>query len=107
MSYANLDRRARVIGAWLVSAGQAGERALLLYPTGLEFIAGLFGCFYGSVVAVASQVPRSGRGQDRLLAVVRDARPTVVLTTESVLSRMITDAEVQDPDYWARQVSRI
>ena len=35
--FAELDRQARAIGAWLQSKGLAGQRTLLLYPPGLEF----------------------------------------------------------------------
>src|ERR1044071_4464507 len=45
-TYAELDRRARAIASWLESLGLQGQRALLLYPAGLEFVAGFFGCVY-------------------------------------------------------------
>ena len=35
-----------------------GERALLLYPPGLDFIAAFFGCLYAGVVAVPAYPPR-------------------------------------------------
>src|SRR5271166_1883115 len=38
-TYQELDRRARSIGAWLQMQSLEGERALLLYPAGLDFIA--------------------------------------------------------------------
>ena len=50
--YGELDRRARAIAAWLQSCGAAGERALLLYPPGLDYLAAFFGCLYAGVVAV-------------------------------------------------------
>ena len=43
VTYAELDRRARALGAFLQEHGGAGERVLLLYPPGLEFIAAIFG----------------------------------------------------------------
>src|SRR5256885_2326981 len=45
-TYRDLDRRARAIGAWLQSQSSKGERVLLLYSPGLEYISALFGCFY-------------------------------------------------------------
>src|SRR5215211_6969971 len=49
-SYGELDQRARVIAASLNAAGvKAGERALLLYPPGLDFTAAFFGCLYAGV----------------------------------------------------------
>ncbi|MES1243434.1 MAG: amino acid adenylation domain-containing protein [Acidobacteriota bacterium] len=83
----DLDRRARGIGAALAEAGAAGERVLLLFPPGLEFISGFLGCLYGGALAVPAYPPRSQRGLPRLQAIVDDARPRVVLTTAALLER--------------------
>ena len=88
LSYADLDRRARAIGARLQTAQAAGKRVLLLYPPGLEYIAAFFGCLYAKAVAVPAYPPRPNRGFDRLRAILADARPTVILTTGSILARM-------------------
>ncbi len=42
-TYRELDQRARAIAAWLQQTGTPGERALLLYPPGLDYIAAFFG----------------------------------------------------------------
>jgi 8-amino-7-oxononanoate synthase len=88
LTYAELDRRARAIGAWLMSLGLAGERALLLYPAGLEFIAGFMGCMYAGVVAVPVYPPRRNRSMARIQAIADDAEAKVALTTDDVLSRV-------------------
>jgi acyl-CoA synthetase (AMP-forming)/AMP-acid ligase II len=44
LTYSQLDLQARAIAAHLQSETAAGERVLLLYPPGLEFIAAFFGC---------------------------------------------------------------
>src|SRR5690349_13325514 len=46
LTCAELDRRARAIGAQLQQSNLAGARAILLYPPGLEYIAAFFGCLY-------------------------------------------------------------
>ncbi|WP_255663135.1 non-ribosomal peptide synthetase [Myxococcus sp. RHSTA-1-4] len=84
LSYAALDLRARRIGAALQSLARAGERAVLLYPPGLEYVAGFFGCLYAGLVAVPAYPPdpsRLDRTLPRLRAIIRDARASVVLTT--------------------------
>ncbi|HEV2735001.1 MAG TPA: AMP-binding protein, partial [Longimicrobiaceae bacterium] len=58
VTYGELDLRARAVAARLQALGAAGERALLLYPPGLEYVAALFGCFYAGVVAVPAYPPR-------------------------------------------------
>jgi 8-amino-7-oxononanoate synthase len=87
-SYAELDRRARAIAAWLQSLGLQGERALLLYPAGLDFIAAFFGCVYAGVVAVPAYPPRKNRSVERIEAIADDAEAKVALTTHEVLARV-------------------
>jgi len=88
LTYAELDVRARALGARLRDAGWAGQPAVLLFPAGLDFVAGFFGCLYGGAVAVPAHPPGSRRNLARLASLVRDARPVVVLTTEAVLERL-------------------
>ena len=58
LTWGELDRRARAIAAALTEAGAAGERALLLYPPGLDYLAAFFGCLYAGTVAVPVYPPR-------------------------------------------------
>ena len=88
LTYEELDRKARAIGAWLESLDLVGQRALLLYPAGLDFIAGFFGCLYAGVVAVPVYPPRRNRSLERIQAIADDAEAKVALTTDTVLSRI-------------------
>ncbi|MEM7350844.1 MAG: AMP-binding protein, partial [Acidobacteriota bacterium] len=84
--YGELDARARSIAAQLVRAGAVGERALLLYPPGLEFAAAFFGCLYAGTVAVPAYPP-ARRTLDRLRSIALDAQPRVALTTAGQRAR--------------------
>jgi 8-amino-7-oxononanoate synthase len=88
ITYAELDRQARAIAAWLQSHDLQGERALLLFPAELEFIAAFFGCLYAGVVAVPAYPPRANRSLDRIQAIAQDSQAKVALTTQSVLERV-------------------
>ena len=86
-TYADLDRRARAIAARLQDTCAPGDRALLLFPPGLEYAAALIGCFYAGVIAVPAYPPdpmRLQRTLVRLLAIVDDARARVALTSSAV-----------------------
>ncbi|MBK9266353.1 MAG: AMP-binding protein [Polyangiaceae bacterium] len=86
-TYADLTMCARAIARWLRSQGvQPGDRVILLYPTGLEFIAVFFGCLMARVVAVPAwppEPPRMARGVAAVEAIARDCAPTAVLTTSA------------------------
>src|SRR5438094_3797680 len=76
LTYGALDRQARIIGTMLQSVGAVGERVLLLYPPGLDYIAAFFGCLYAGAVAVPCYPPdpaRLERTLPRLRAIVADA----------------------------------
>ncbi|HEY0404306.1 MAG TPA: amino acid adenylation domain-containing protein, partial [Pyrinomonadaceae bacterium] len=89
-TYAELDRQARAVAAWLRPLVASGERVLLLYPPGLEYLAAFFGCLYVGAVAVPAYPPKRNRHLLRLQAIATDAEASVVLTTSPILSRAAT-----------------
>ena len=88
LTYKELDKKARAIAAVLQSMKVRGERALLVYQPGLEFIAAFFGCLYAGVVAVPVYPPRRNHHSNRLQAIVSDAQATIALTTTSVFNNI-------------------
>jgi amino acid adenylation domain-containing protein len=87
LSFAELDRRARAIAAELQQSGMEGQPVLLLYPSGLEFVAAFFGCLYAGAIAVPAYPPGSSRSLPRLHAIIGDARPRAVLTESPLVAR--------------------
>ncbi|MFF3336674.1 fatty acyl-AMP ligase [Streptomyces sp. NPDC002888] len=110
ITYAALDERARAVAAGLRAEAKSGARtsgmpgggpgsehpsapALLLYAPGLDYLAGLFGCFYAGVPAVPAFPPdpfRLARTLPRLAAIIEDAGADTVLTTSDI-APLITD----------------
>jgi acyl-CoA synthetase (AMP-forming)/AMP-acid ligase II len=86
LTYAELDHRACALAARLQSSGARGERALLLYPSGLDYIIAFFGCLYAGAVAIPAYPPRQNRNSMRLQAIIADAQAKFILTTSSVFS---------------------
>ncbi|RCJ36597.1 non-ribosomal peptide synthetase [Nostoc punctiforme NIES-2108] len=85
LTYQELDRRSRRIAAQLQALGLTGERALLLYPAGLDFLVAFFGCLYAGVVAVTAYPPRNERNTPRIKAISIDAQAAIALTTTEIL----------------------
>ncbi|MGZ7076933.1 MAG: AMP-binding protein, partial [Candidatus Angelobacter sp.] len=85
LTFAELDRKARVIATKLQSCTVPGARAILLYRPGLNFIEALFGCFYAGVIAVPAYVPASRRDHPRIEILLRDAGCSTALTTADSL----------------------
>lgn len=87
-TFARLDQHARAIAAELQSMKTMGQRALLLYPPGLEYIDAFFGCLYAGVVAVPAYPP-ARHHLSRLYGILQDAMPAVVMTTAEIQARLI------------------
>jgi natural product biosynthesis luciferase-like monooxygenase protein len=100
ITYGELDCRARSVAALLQSLGAEGERALLIYPSGLDYIAAFFGCLYAGAIAVPAYPPRlahMNRSFHRIKAIIDDSQPAIVLSTSSILSKLKSVA-AQAPD---------
>ncbi len=97
LTYQELDLQARAIAAYLQSINATGERVLLLYPPGLEFIAGLFGCLYAGAIAIPAQPPRPNQSLSRLEAIATHADVKVAFTTSS-LSAYLENRFAESPE---------
>ncbi|MBN8471079.1 AMP-binding protein [Corallococcus exiguus] len=87
-SFSHLDTRARALGTWLRTLDAAGERVLLLYPPGHEYLVGFMGCLYVDAIAVPCSPPDPSRldsALPQLLAIARDCGARFVLTTSGIL----------------------
>jgi 8-amino-7-oxononanoate synthase len=86
LTYAQLDRCARAIAASLQAMDLAGQRVMLAYPPGLEFIAAFFGALYAGCVAVPTYLPRH-RTLDQFAALASDAGASVALSTAAAIAQ--------------------
>ena len=87
MTYAELDRRSRAVAARLQAMAAPGDRALLIYSAGLDFLVGFFGCLYAGLIGIPTPPPegsRLKRTRPRLQSIAIDAHARLVLTTASI-----------------------
>jgi acyl-CoA synthetase (AMP-forming)/AMP-acid ligase II/acyl carrier protein len=96
ITFGQLDRRARAIAARLQLELNSGDRALLVYPAGLEFIAAFFGCLYAGVVAVPATYPKPKRPMPRLQRIALDCDAHVALSSAQTLTTL--DPELLSAD---------
>src|SRR6476469_9107329 len=85
LTYAELAEAAGRVAGFLRTRVQPGDRALLLFPPGADYLAAFLGCLSAGVVAVPLYPPRPGATLDRITAVIRDCQAPVALTTEAML----------------------
>src|SRR5262245_16910506 len=86
LTFAQLYDRARALASELVQKGAPGDRALLIFPQGLDFIVALFGCFMAGVIAVPMIVPRRQSSRDSTASITTNCAPRFILTSQLLMS---------------------
>jgi len=78
LGYGDLLIRATLIAGYLQRRFGSGERMLLLFPPGLDFVTSLFGCLMAGMVAVPL-APPARRGSESLGLVAADSAASAIL----------------------------
>lgn len=98
LSYYELDRHARSIGALLQSSVKTGDRVLLLLPPGLDFIVSFFACLYANIIVIPAYPPHSARIEISLPIIRRiavDADATAVILNSSLYNAIINQNSIK------------
>jgi acyl-CoA synthetase (AMP-forming)/AMP-acid ligase II len=86
LSFAELYAEARLVAASLAERGQKGDRAILLFSPGLDFIVAFFACLLAGVIAVPLMVPRRASSRDASAAILADCSPRFAMTRRDLLT---------------------
>lgn len=88
LNYPSLLIRAQSIAARIQSHTQPGDRVLLIYQPGLEFVCAFYACLYAGVIAVPVYPPAEKKLIEKLDAVIKNAEPKIILSTESIIKQI-------------------
>ena len=95
-TFSQLFGRAMSIAFRLRQQLAPGERAVLLYPQGVEFIEAFFGCMLARLIAVPAHLPdladlsRGHRYTQKLYGIAKDCQAGLVLTSNNVEAHVQT-----------------
>jgi acyl-CoA synthetase (AMP-forming)/AMP-acid ligase II/acyl carrier protein len=89
LTYADFDRKARLAAAFMQAQGLEGERVLLLFPQGLDYLIALFACFYAKVIAVPAYPPRNNRNMQRLQAIINNCEAKAILADQQGVEQLV------------------
>src|SRR3954469_22691928 len=87
LTFRQLHDAARNLASRLAAAARPGERAILVFPPGIEFMVAFFGCLMAGIIAVPMMMPRRNSARDASAAILADCAPRVALTTSAFALR--------------------
>lgn len=94
VNYGELARKAKAIAVSLQIDGLGGERVLLLYPPGLDYVAGFLGCLLAGSIAVPAYPPGGATHLERLCGIAADCQAKATLTTPDIYERIRRHSEL-------------
>jgi long-chain fatty acid adenylyltransferase FadD28 len=92
-TWSQVYRRVQTIAHELRSCGSTGDRAAILAPQGLDYVAAFLGALHAGFIGVPLSVPQAGAHDERIRSVLSDTAPTVLLTTSSAVGNVAAYAE--------------
>lgn len=92
-SYKALDISAKRIAESLQIKNLNGERALLIYESGLEYLDSFFGCLYAGVISVPLHPPGKNKSLSRIAAIAKDSGAKVILSTSEIYEELKDEFE--------------
>ena len=84
LTWSQLSRRTLNVARELSRHASVGDRAVILAPQCLDYVAAFLGSMQAGLIAVPLPLPHRGSSHDRVSAVFDDTSPSVVLTTSAV-----------------------
>src|SRR5882757_4434704 len=87
LTFRQLHDAAQAFAARLADNARPGDRAILVFPPGLEFLVAFFGCLIARVIAVPMMMPRRQSARDSSAAIIANCEPAVALTSPAFAIR--------------------
>ena len=87
LTFRGLYEAAQALAVRLTRMTRPGDRAILVFPPGLEFLVAFFGCQIARVIAVPMMLPRRQSARDASAGIMANCEPVVALTNAAFAIR--------------------
>ena len=88
ITFHNLDKQARLIADTINNISVEGDRVLLLFPSGVDYIEAFWGTLYSHAIAVPAYPPKKNKSIDRLISIIEDCEATTILSTSKLIGEI-------------------
>ncbi|MDO8037423.1 condensation domain-containing protein, partial [Janthinobacterium sp. SUN137] len=95
LTYRELDAAAQTIARKLLLHGAAGDRVLLLMPSGTAFLLAFWGCLYAGMIAVPLYPPKPNDRSGKVLNIIEDCGPRLAIVSDPLPPEQIAALHAQ------------
>ncbi|MFZ6874495.1 amino acid adenylation domain-containing protein [Undibacterium sp. Di27W] len=96
LTYAALSERVRRCAVSLQACTNPGDSALILFPSGIDYVVALLACFYAGVTGVPVNLPGAARVKrvlPKLGDITRDCSPALIISNQQVTEASGSDLQ--------------
>ncbi|QPF93407.1 fatty acyl-AMP ligase [Bradyrhizobium commune] len=87
LTFRQLHEASRALAMRLTAIARPGDRAILVFPPGIEFMVAFLGCLIAGIIAVPMMMPRRNSARDASAAILANCEPALALTTSAFALR--------------------
>lgn len=88
ITYSELEARVSRLAAVLSTSASPGDRVILTYKPGLDFVDAFLACLWAGLIAVPVYPPSTKKEWPRFNKIVENCQPKLLLTSEDLLSNI-------------------
>ena len=100
LTFRQLHDASLALAARLTRIARPRDRAILVFPPGLEFLVAFFGCQIARVIAVPMMVPRRHGARDSSAGIMSNCEPVIALTSPAFAARTDLRARFSEQIQW-------
>jgi len=102
ITYKEFEQRILLLAEHLASHNIKGERVILMYSAGIDYIVAFFAVIFAGGIAVPVYEPRQSSHFNRLATILADAQPKLLLTHQQTM-RLTSDEMLEELNQYGAQ----
>jgi acyl-CoA synthetase (AMP-forming)/AMP-acid ligase II len=88
LTYGELQQKIYSIAALIQEYVKPGERALLIFTPGMDYITTFWACLFAGVLAVPAYPPFDKGTVEKLQAIINNAQPSIILSNTEIIQKI-------------------
>jgi len=86
VTYLELEKKIKSIAALIQQYAKPGDRALMIFQPGLDYIVTFWACLYAGVIAVPAYPPFDKSTVEKLQAILENSAPKIILSNTKIIN---------------------